>query len=240
MLNKKHAEDFRDRVHIILVRPQNHENIGLVARNMKNTGYSRLRLVGVEGVGERAFVTAVHSSEILERAQFYSGVSEGVEDLDAVFAATAKSRKNSTAVGLDQAMESMFQFSPETRIGLLFGNERTGLTSRELLSANILFTIPQAFSQPSYNLASAVLLVLFFLNSKANTKEPVLVSRDRPLPRKEQDECIRLILDKLEERKFIHSTNRVHVTEMVYDLFGRLNMTEKDRSLLLAMFSKGI
>jgi tRNA/rRNA methyltransferase len=47
-------------------------------------------------------------------------------------------------------------------------------------------------------------------------------------------------LDKLEKRRFIHRTNKRHMTEMIYDLFGRFALTEKDRKLLLALFSKGI
>jgi tRNA/rRNA methyltransferase len=38
---------------VILVGPKNPENIGLVARNMKNTGFEELRLVGVTGVDQK-------------------------------------------------------------------------------------------------------------------------------------------------------------------------------------------
>ena len=49
--------------------------------------------------------------------------------------------------------------------------------------------------------------------------------------------CLRLILRKLEERRFIHATNARHAAEMVRDLIGRLTITAGDRRLLLAMFS---
>jgi tRNA C32,U32 (ribose-2'-O)-methylase TrmJ len=52
-------------------------------------------------------------------------------------------------------------------------------------------------------------------------------------------ECIEIILGKLEEIGFIHKTNKKHTTEIIYDLFGRLSITEGDRRLLLAIFSKG-
>ena len=48
-----------------------------------------------------------------------------------------------------------------------------------------------------------------------------------------------MILRKLENKKFIHETNKRHVTEMVFSLFGRTALTEKDRNLLLALFAKG-
>lgn len=139
---------------------------------------------------------------------------------------------------LDQAVNQILALPSSTRVGLLFGNERSGLDSRELLSSNFRFTIPQASSQPSYNLATAVLITLFplFLGHGPQIQAS---PADKPISRKEQDECIQLILKKLEEKQFIHPVNKVHVTEMVYELFGRLAMTSRDKNLLLAMFSKG-
>ena len=229
--------DRAERFRVILARPENPENVGLVARCMKNTGFEELRLVSAEGIDERSRKTAVHAQDILEKARFYTSLSEAVEDLELVFAATSKKRKNFPSIPLQEAVEKMFLHPPSTKIGLLFGNERTGLTSDEMRSSNFRFTIPQAGMQPSYNIASAVLLTLFHIYSYQNPKKAG-IEKDKPLSRKEQEECIRLILDKLEKRNFIHEANRRHMTDMVYDLFGRLALTEKDRKLVLALFSK--
>jgi len=224
---------------VILVGPKNPENIGLVARNMKNTGFEELRLVGVTGVDQKSYVTAIHAHDILERARFYPDVREATADLDIIFASTSKTRKNFPSVSLRDAVEEMFQFPSSAKVGLLFGNERTGLTSEELRSSNFRFMIPQAGRQPSYNLASAVLLTLFHIFAYDNFKE-VDTTREKPLSRIEQEEFIRLILRKLEQKNFIHSTNKRHMTEMIYDLFGRFVLTSKDRKLLLALFSKAV
>jgi tRNA/rRNA methyltransferase len=166
-------------------------------------------------------------------------VSEATADLDIIFASTSKERKNFPSVSLKEAVEEMFQFAASAKVGLLFGNERTGLTSEELRSSNFRFMIPQAARQPSYNLASAVLLTLFHIFAYDNSKE-VDTAKEKPLSRIEQEEFIRLILRKLEQKNFIHSTNKRHMTEMIYDLFGRFVMTSKDRKLLLALFSKAV
>ncbi|NIM59732.1 MAG: hypothetical protein GTO16_12455 [Candidatus Aminicenantes bacterium] len=224
---------------VVLVHPKNPENIGLVARNMKNTGLEKLRLVGVKRLEQNSYVTAVHARDILEQARFYPDLSEATADLDVIFASTSKIRKNFPSVSLKDAVEKMFQFPASTKIGLLFGSERTGLTSNELRSSNFRFMIPQATSQPSYNLASAVLLTLFHIFSYGRFKD-IEATREKPLSRKEQEEFIRLILHKLEQSNFIHSTNKRHMTEMIYDLFGRFALTSKDRKLLLALFSKAV
>ncbi len=231
----------KKRFAVILVRPESPENIGLVARNMKNTGFEMLRLVQVAGIDPKSRRTAVHSLDILEKACLYADLKEAVEDIRIVFAATAKKRKNFPYLSLKEAVTEMFRFPAPTRIGLLFGNERTGLTSEEMKCSNFRFMIPQSSRQPSYNLASAVLLTLFHISTYQNLGEKERAGfKEEPLTREEQEECIRLILDKLEKKRFIHETNRQHMTEMVYDLFGRLTMNAKDRKLILALFSKTI
>ena len=223
---------------VVLVRPEHPANIGLVARNMKNTGFERLRLVGVSGVENESLRTAVHAREILDTAKIYNRLEEATADLEVVFAATSKKRKNFSHFSLEDAVEKMSQFSDSTRVGILFGNERTGLTSEELKHSHFRFAIPQATKQPSFNLASAVLITLFRIFTRFPQGSEVRLL-ERPLSEKKQAECIEIILGKLEEIGFIHKTNKKHTTEMIYDLFGRLNMTEGDRKLLLAIFSKG-
>ena len=228
----------KDSYAVVLLRPEHPENIGLVARNMKNTGFEDLRLVGVSELEEKSFVTAVHSRDILASAQFFSSLRAATADCQVVFASTSKARKNFPLLSLDDAVVKMSSYPRHTKIGLLFGNERTGLTSDELRHSNFRFVIPQATDQPSYNLAAAVLLSLFRIFSCENSSCEVAAEK-RPLSRHDQEECIRRILFILEEKRFYHAKNKKHVQEMIYDLFGRLALTEKDKSLLLAIFSKG-
>jgi len=238
MTGRRINNSLQDHISVILVHPQNQENIGLVARAMKNTGFRSLRIVGVDRISDRAFAAAVHSGDILKQAELLPGLEEAVAGLQLIAAATAKPRKNYSIDSFGEAVDRVIAAPSGTRIGLLFGNERTGLTSEQLRFANFLFTIPQAGRQPSYNLASAVLLTLFRIAGDVQTMGSS-VERERFIPREEQMECIRLILDKLKDRRFIHESNSEHVTEMVHSLFGRLEMTEKDRNLLLAIFSRG-
>lgn len=229
----------RKNIFVILSRPCHPENIGLAARGMKNTGFSHLRLILEQPLSDTALRTAVHSKEILRNAAIYSNLYEAVEDLEIVFAAAARHRKNFTSINFFDAVEKIMDYSSRTKIGLVFGNERTGLVSEELLHTNFRFSIPQKQDQPSYNLASAVLLTLFQIFIKGNHQDKKKKESEL-MTRKEQDECIQLIINQLEDKRFIHKTNRSHVIEMMFDLFGRLEMSHKDKRLLLAVFSKGI
>ncbi len=228
----------RARFTVILVNPENQENIGLVARAMKNTGFSRLRLTGLTGLQPEAFRTAVHSADILKKATVFPTLNEAVSDLNLVVASTVRQRKAFRILTIDEIVEKIKTFPVETQIGLVFGNERTGLSDRELRRANFVYFIPQAGRQPSYNLAAAVLLSLYAI-FRASGSRPVPQTAP-PLPRKEQEDCIKLILKKLEIRGFMHDTNREHVTDLLYDLFGRLTLSERDRRFLTAVFNKGL
>lgn len=227
-----------NKITVILARPQNPENIGLVARCMQNTGFQQLRLVWEGPLPRQAYVTAVHADEILHDAEFFPSVAAAVADMQVVYAAVARKRKNFPLMTYPEAVKNLVTTPPDVRIGLLFGNERTGLESSELLHSNFRFQIPQASSQPSYNLASAVLLSLFPL-FREDRHADLSVEREPPLTRAEQIEFFNRLLSKLEDRGFIHPRNKTHVTDMVYELFGRLTLTAKDRNLLLAIFSKG-
>lgn len=228
----------RKNIFVILSRPCHPENIGLVARGMKNTGFSHLRLIMEQSLSDTALRTAVHSKEILRNAAVYSNLYDAVEDLEIVFAAAARHRKNFTSINFFDALEKIMDYSPKTKIGLVFGNERTGLVSEELRHTNFRFSIPQRQDQPSYNLASAVLLTLFQIFIKGNGQDKK-GKESKLMTRKEQDDCIQLIINQLEDKKFIHKSNRSHVIERMFDLLGRLEMTHKDKRLLLAIFSKG-
>ncbi len=225
-----------DRFYVILSRPDSPENIGLAARAMKNTGFSHLRLIIDKPLRSGAYITAVHAHDILETSESYPDLSLALADMDVVFAAAARSRKNFPSLPLSGLIPKIASFSPSTRIGLLFGNERTGLTTQELRYSNFRVALPQAAAQPSYNLSAAVLLILFHLLFHQD-ESPCFSRRLSPLPRREQEECIHLILHKLDQADFIHPGNKDHISDRIHDLFGRLTMTEADRRLLLAVFS---
>jgi TrmH family RNA methyltransferase len=226
---------------VVLVRPENPENIGLAARAMKNTGFSELRLAGIGRLSPRAYRTAVHAREILDRAKLFPTIEEATADLQFIAASTAKRRRIIPRLEWNEAAGRIGALPAATRVGLLFGNERTGLTGSELGRANLVFTIPQALRQPSYNLGAAVLLTLYTLFVRGREGRPApLPEQDTILPRRGQDETIDRILVKLSERGFIHRTNRNHVSAWARDYFGRTAMTIRDRGFLLALFDKNL
>lgn len=226
----------RSRFAVVLVSPESQENIGLVARAMKNTGFSDLRLTGISELNEDAFRTAVHSADILRSAKLYPNLKDAVAEFNLVLASTARRREKFRVLSLDQAIETILRYPIETKIALVFGPERTGLSSEDLEMANFVYSIPQASSQPSYNLAAAVLLILYSLFIRSS--EIINPKEEVPATRADQEELIQVVLKKLKETRFINDENEGHISNKVHDLFGRMALTDKDRKFLTAILTR--
>jgi TrmH family RNA methyltransferase len=223
---------------IVLVRPDSPENIGLAARGMANTGFSDLRIVGLDKLEPPAWRTAIHAESVIEGARFFPSLEEAVADLHVVLGSTARVRHEFPLVTLADGVRHLGEFPDETRIGLVFGNERTGLTQEEIGLANVRFHIPQAARQPSYNLGVAVTLTLHAI---AFEDAPAPAARkDFPLTHAEQAEAGRRFREMLDSLGFMHDTNRAFITDKVQDIFFRMTLTAKDRDIILAMFRKAL
>ncbi len=225
-----------DRFAVVLVRPDTGENVGLAARGMANTGFRELRLVGPGPLDVEAYRTAVHAREILDGARWFPTLSDAIADRQLVLASTARARSDFPLVSLGEAARRVGGYPPATRVGVVFGNERTGLTGDEISLSNVRFHIPQAARQPSYNLGVAVTLTLFEIAAAGRMPEPPLA--EPPLTEAEQDESARRFRDLLDGYGFLRDTNREFIEARVLDIFRRMTLNAKDRDIILAMFRR--
>ena len=144
---------------VILVKPQLAENIGMVARAMKNCAISELRLVApkqshTEQIALRA---SSNSEEVLLNAKVYEDTKSAIADLEIVYAATARPRHQVKEV---LTAEEMARTLPvDRKVGFMFGCERTGLENEDIALANKIIEIPLNPEHSSLNLAQAVFIV---------------------------------------------------------------------------------
>jgi len=155
------------RYSFILVEPGEAGNIGAAARALNTMGFSDLRLVRpkadhLSGVA-KAFA---HGSEhLLENASVYETLSEALTGIDFTCATTARHRIQKyhyvCVRDLSQTLEQ--KGSMLSRVAIVFGSERSGLSNQDLAQCDVLTTIPQANLQPSLNLSQAVMVYGFAL-----------------------------------------------------------------------------
>ena len=80
-----------DSISIILVRPKFPENIGSVARAMKNMGLARLVIVnGSSPLHANAYKLASGAEDILERAEELSTLREAISELKCLVGMTSR------------------------------------------------------------------------------------------------------------------------------------------------------
>jgi tRNA/rRNA methyltransferase len=165
---------------VILSHPQLGENIGSVARAMKNFGLADLRLIApqVEWPNERARVLASGAGDILETAQIHADAAGALSGFQLVLATTARGRDvlREILTPAEAAARLRAAAAAGIKTALLFGGERAGLDNDEISLCDALITIPTA-QMSSLNLGQAVLLLGYEWLKSADATPP---SRTRP------------------------------------------------------------
>jgi tRNA/rRNA methyltransferase len=148
---------------IILIDPQLGENIGMVARAMKNCGLCDLRLVRprTHWLNEHTIKAAAGAGEDVQKARIFDTTKDAIKDLDWVFATTARQRGMEKRVVTPKQAAQHAKDHPEQAIGILFGKERAGLDNDDIALANRIIEIPLNPEYTSLNLAQAVLICAY-------------------------------------------------------------------------------
>jgi tRNA/rRNA methyltransferase len=156
------VETLASQAHVVLVRPRRAANVAAACRAMKNMGVKRLTLVdpppGLDDPAERAL--AYGAWDVLDGAGTAPDLPAAVADATVVVATSAH-RGAETCSPREMATDPALLRGE--RVALVFGPEDSGLRRDELALAHVCVRIPSHASQPSLNLAQAVLVVCYEL-----------------------------------------------------------------------------
>ena len=151
---------------VILVRPQEEGNVGAVARAMANMGLDELIVVAPQcELGRMAEAFAVDAREILAARRTVGEFAEAIAPFQRLVA-TSSSRGRTLdrpPLAPRELPAVLAADPPGSRAALVFGGERSGLTTDELARCEPLVTIPAAARQPTLNLSQAVLVLAYEL-----------------------------------------------------------------------------
>jgi tRNA/rRNA methyltransferase len=226
-----------DSVSILLVRPRFHENIGSVARAMKNMGLNRLIVVnGCSPLHADAYRLASGAEDILERAEEFFTLGEAISEMGCVVGMTSRGGKERTPLLTPETLaQKLVSLSLKNSIGLAFGSEKEGLTNEELSLCQLYGRIPSTTSFPSLNLAQAVMVVCYelFQTSVEIPKKPVQLAQAEQLER---------MFEHMEKTLlrigFLDSNNPKRIIRVLRRLFGRSQMDEREVQILHGIWSQ--
>ncbi len=224
-------------VSVILVRPRFPENIGSVARAMKNMGLSRLIMVnGCSPLHVNAYKLASGAEDILERTEEFLTLGEAISEMGVVVGFTSREGiKRQPDLTPEALSGKLVSLSQKNAISLVFGSEKEGLTNDELSLCHLCVRIPSAESFPSLNLAQAVVIVCYEL-FKASVESP---KRSAQLAPAEQLERMFEHMEKTLLRiGFLDSDNPKRIMRVVRRLFGRSQMDEREVRIFQGIWSQ--
>lgn len=225
----------------VLVAPQMGENIGAAARAMWNFGLDRLRLVAPRDgwPNERATTLASGAGRVIDGAEVFPTTASAVGDLQAVYATTARSRDVTKAVLTPQ--EAMAEARARTmegeRIGILFGPERAGLDTDDIVRATAIVAVPVNPGFGSLNLAQCVLLLAYEWRKQGGTAAPKQFGRSRSAASLEVDRLIEGLESRLDSVGFFFpAIKRESMRRNLANLLRRMELTDADIRMLHGVF----
>jgi tRNA/rRNA methyltransferase len=226
-----------DSISIILVRPKFHENIGSVARAMKNMGLNRLIVVnGCSPLHPNAYKLASGAEDILERAEEFFTLREAISEMGCVVGTTSRGGKERRPDLTPETLaKKLIPLSLKNSIGLAFGSEKEGLTSDELFLCHLYVRIPSMESFPSLNLAQAVMVVCYelFQASLEIPKQPIQLAQAEQLERMFEHMEKTLI-----QIGFLDSNHPKRIIRVLRKLFGRSQMDDREVQILQGIWSQ--
>ena len=227
-------------VRVVLVHTSHSGNIGAAARAMKTMGFTDLALVSPkEFPSEEATARSSGAQDLLENARVVDSVDDAIADCGLVVGASARSRSLPWPM-LDprQLADRVADHPAGSKVALLFGREKSGLTNEELARCHYHVNIPANPDYSSLNLAQAVQVLVYELRMRALVDEPRPagpwnVDWDQPPASGEQLEGLFQAWEKaLVEVEFLDPTNPRTLMNKVRRLVLRAQPDEVEANIL--------
>ena len=149
----------------VLVKPQLGENIGAVARSLKNFGFSKLNLVTPKFTfpNQKTKVTSVGAFDLINSAKVFDNIEKAISEFDVVISLSARRRdinkKHITLIDLNNILKKRNNSS----FGFMFGPENSGLSNKDISLSNFILQIPTSKKFKSLNLSHSVTIICYEL-----------------------------------------------------------------------------
>ena len=227
-------------IYFILIRPQIGENIGSVARAIKNFNIKHLRIVNprCSWPNTKALATSVGAKDILKSTKIYTSVEKSIDDLDVIFASSSRIRKVNKKI--IPVLNLNKKIKKGRKLGFLFGPEASGLTNDEISCADYLVKIPSNKNFSSLNLSHSAIIFCFELFKHFSNKKNEYKTGYKSLVAKksEVNKFLNFIIKGLDKKGFLQPDHkRKSMIRNINNIFHRLNLSEQEIRILLGIFS---
>lgn len=230
------ASSLLARTRLVLEHPFFPENIGSVARAMRNTGLSRLVVAGgADPAHANAHKLAVGATHLLDAAHLTPDLASALDGATLVLGTSCHPFKEIPPLTPREAAALAARHDGE--VALVFGNEKNGLPIDALRRCHAVVRIPSPVPDASLNLAQAATIFCYewLLAAQADGPPDPLVSYPAIA---EPDTLARVgtqLEDVLTRAGYFKTHNANKRRGALLRLLGRLRLTEEEASLLAGM-----
>jgi TrmH family RNA methyltransferase len=203
---------------------------------MSNFGFLDLCLVRPYDPSFREARSAVGASELLAGAQVFDSVGDAVADCRLVVGTTAIGPREvrHPVKRLEEGARLIRKRLASSRVALLFGSEKFGLSNEDLSHCNWLLRIPTREEHRSMNLGQAVAICLYEL--ARDSRRMVVPEKRHPATSGEIDRVAKLLLDALQASGSLKTRSVAGTEEKLRRLMRRHNLSAEDAKFWLGMF----
>ena len=225
----------------ILVKPQLGENIGACARSMKNFGFSNLNIVSPKFAfpNHKTRVTAVGAFNVINKAKVFNTTLDAVDKFDIVISLSARRRDiNKKHITMKDFLH-ILKKKRNTKIGLMFGPEASGLSNADLSFSNYILQIPTSKKFKSLNLSHSVTLICYEIFKSINKNTFNKIGKKIKISSKSNVSLLVNHLIKLLEKKyfFLPSEKKQSMILNINNLIYRLEPNDKELRILASIIS---
>ena len=238
--------ELMENLRVVLVATRNPLNMGASARAMSNFGALHLRVVKPYEKAYRESVSAVGASAVMKSAEEFATVPEAVADCSLVVGTTAVGNRDvrQPLLGLQEAARLIRQRMENSRVALLFGSEKRGLSNDDMSYCHWLLRIPTREEHRSMNLGQAAAVCLYELakNETGNSKLKNSASGGAGEKHFATMETVERIteawLEALQRSGYVGARASSTSEEKLRRMLLRLNWDESDAEVVLGMMKK--
>jgi tRNA/rRNA methyltransferase len=237
-------------VTFVLHRPSSAENIGAVARVLKNFGLARLVIVAPpswtglprgggplsarEEVLLRARRTARHASDVLEAAGVVPDLRAALGDAGWACGTTSRELPGQPRLHPRQLGAEVAARAARGPVAIVLGEERRGLSDRELSLCQAVCTIPTAAAYDSMNLAQAAAVLAYEIASATPPEAGPSLADGAPARHATLEALWTRLAALLSASGYLNPQNPEHILVEWRRLLARAEPTQREIELLLA------
>jgi len=249
-----------DNIKVVLIETSHPGNIGSAARAMKTMGLNNLCLVNPKSFPDKqANAMASNAGDLLDAATVVGSLQAAIADCHLVIGSSARHQRSLSWDVFDsrhcgEIVAETLDSSHATKVALVFGRERTGLSNEELARCHHLVHIPTNPDYSSLNVASAVQILAYECrvavmlrkkgpNNKSSAKLTDHSASEEIVTTKDMQGYYDQLQDLMIETGFLDPDEPRLLMSRLRRLYGRLRISRSELNILrgiLTAFQKAI